>query len=1029
MSRSASQPCLVGRRPAVWLHSWRIGLAALAALALPTGCDNVACVFGPGNCTGSGGGPTPGIGSSPATIPANGEWISNSAPKVTTFFPTGTTVTTTSPIVMIFSESLAPANLASAFEMSVGVVNPIPLNNVALVGDARVVVAMPATPLVAGTIYTVYFRTSAVVVDRVGRPVVQAADRIIGTFTTADSNPTTPAVLTTWPPTGSVDQSTTTEAVIVFDRAMEAASVNASTFVVTVGGVPPGTTSLPTPVSGSLGLPPDTRVFRYRSTDGVGNPVSLGLSKLVKFDLSPVGHPIRDTDMVNLPHTEITFTTAPFSAPTAARITSIPTDAIGIDEISGPADLAIQVDLSGSQTGDILGLYMFGTSQAATPNPPLVALFREAGIVLSPPSNSFTMFAGEINLLQSSSPFKAYFADGKVTFAFQVRRGLTLSPMRLLDIDTTVAGPQSPVLDTVPPQLLGLGPSGSVTGSFTTDLRQVALTGRSSEVLRGALVSTPLGDNEATRGDPPPVASTGAGGLFVAAPVVGLGLVPRASLPLNYTITVYDKALNASSSATGLFQQLGASGPGTALPGGNVEVDVFDAATLAPIVGAEVSTYQNDAGVVDPVDAMPTDRNGHASLAAAPSTGMTTIVTVIAPGFDLFTFDGVPTARLGVPLSQTSAIPGRAAQVAGTLTTPSSTIEGASKFVADSRVPEIGGQLLPVTGCTQDPFGTSFTCSFGPSAIQAQKLGAQAALAVIIPASPLQFSPATFLKAYQPLLPIVPAAPGSTASSLIALTTLLDDPSQDPSELPVDGAPATVLSLVNYPTLSPTRPDPRIGMEAKTPGIPGSLTVGQGVAYPEMPPSLTWAVRAAYPGAVEPIDDPPAYTLGRLAQQGMVEAPLMLRAEVSDPDGNIGGVRHRLPFNAAVLVPIAAAQLATPAVVINPSLLADDLTFTDVIPDAAGEPGIYRVTLTDVDGLSWTIYCPDPPDSAGPDVTVHLPYAGPGNVIPLAPGPVECQISAFAWPGFDIAQFLWTDIDREHDLYSYSAPTTIPMLP
>jgi hypothetical protein len=578
----------------------RATIAALLALVIPTGCDNVACVFGPGNCSGGSGGSTPGIGSNPATLPINGEWIGPAAPKVTSMLPTGTSVARTSPIMVIFSETIVADHLDAAFELQLAGAPPFQVGNVALAGDGRIALILPQTDLTPSTEYTLFFRTGALVVDRVGRAVVLPSDRMIGKFTTAATDPTAPAVLGSWPPTGSADQSATTEAVIVFDRPMSSASFDPTSFVVTVGAPPPPFNPLPVPVQASV-TGADTRAFVWRSIDSQGNAVSLGLSQTVQFDLSPVGHPIRDAANENLPHTTLTFSTASFSAPLAASITSIPSDAIGIGEISGPADLAIKVDLAGAQSGDFLTFYIFGTSQGTATNPPLAALFREVQMTLGSPPSSFTLTAGEIDLLQSSSPFKARFADGELTFAFQIRRDLVQSPLQLLDVDPVTKGAQSPVLDTVAPQLQGLGPAGTVVASFSSDLRDVTLVGRASESLRGALVSTtsPDADNTTAMGEIPPVTGSGAGGLFVAAPVK-LGLVDPASLPLHYSITVYDKALNASGTATGLFQQLGASGPGTPLPDVSVDVSVFDAATLAPIQGAQVLTYSIDAGFVDP---------------------------------------------------------------------------------------------------------------------------------------------------------------------------------------------------------------------------------------------------------------------------------------------------------------------------------------------------------------------------------------------------------------------------------------------
>jgi hypothetical protein len=992
----------------------RAALGALAATFGAASCDNVACVFGPGNCSGSHGG-TSGVGSNPATVPADGAFIASTPPHVDNLFPTGTTVGKNSPIVFVFNQSVSPTGLSSAFAVEVASGTQTPLANVALVADNRVLVALPLLPLTASTEYTVVFRQGATIVDLVGRALIVPSNGTVGTFTTGATDPATPRVVMSWPMNAAANQSSTPDSVVVFDRAMNSATVTAASFVVTVNGSPPPFNPLPTPVT-PIGGGPDTRAFRYKSVDAHGVAQSFGPSAPVTFNLSPTGNSIQDTTGQSLAPTAISFTTAPFTAPTGANITSMPTDAIGIHSISGPADLAIAVDLTGAASGDFLDLYMFGKAQGVPTNPPTAALFRE--VALAPPFTSFTMTAAEIDLVQTASPLKARFIDGTVAFAFLVRRGSTLSPVELLDVDAMTDGVQSPTLDTVPPMLLGLGASGMTLGTFVSDVRDLTMVGHASEALGGAVVSTALGDNLTTPGGVPALTGQDASGLFAAAPV-HVGIVDPASLPLAYTITIYDKALNPATPVIGAFTQIGASGPGTALPGGNVTVSVYDATTLAPLAGANVFTHEDDAGTVDPIASGTTDATGAVTLSGATAPGAETIVTVVKPGYDIFTFDGVPTSRLDVPLTPTVLA---SASASGEVTTTSSTVELATKDCADSRSPELVDSLFPVGNCSADPTGAFFTCSFGPIPIAPARIGAAAALAVVVPTNPFQYSPATFLKAYQPSLPIPPAAPGGISGATIAFTSALDDPTLDPSELPVDVAPAPMFSTANYPLF--TSGTPRVRLEAKTPGIPGALTTGQGVAYDDaalMLPPNTWLVHAAYAGAVETIDAPPAHTLGRLVKQGTVEVPLMLRVEITDSASNIGGVRSALPLSASTLAPPASAVLANPAVTLNPGFLSLDLSFSDVLPDAIGEPGLYRVTLTDVNGLHWTIFRPDAPDSAGPDAIAHLPFVSPTATLPLAPGPLGCQVSAFAWPTFDPAHFLWTDVAREHDLYSHAA--------
>jgi hypothetical protein len=67
------------------------------------------------------------------------------------------------------------------------------------------------------------------------------------------------------------------------------------------------------------------------------------------------------------------------------------------------------------------------------------------------------------------------------------------------------------------------------------------------------------------------VAGSHASGLFVAA-AVPLGLLTDADLPVSYSLTVYDVALNASNIASGDFTQLGQAASGLPAPFADVTV-------------------------------------------------------------------------------------------------------------------------------------------------------------------------------------------------------------------------------------------------------------------------------------------------------------------------------------------------------------------------------------------------------------------------------------------------------------------------
>jgi hypothetical protein len=123
-------------------------LLAIAALLLP-GCDNPACVFGPGNCSGGGG---IGLGENPATLPVDGTWIEVASPTITAVFPGSSAAADVhAPIVIFFSESMAPRNvgttppsgLGSVFQLQSQLGAMVPLPGAFLVGDGRVLVLFP----------------------------------------------------------------------------------------------------------------------------------------------------------------------------------------------------------------------------------------------------------------------------------------------------------------------------------------------------------------------------------------------------------------------------------------------------------------------------------------------------------------------------------------------------------------------------------------------------------------------------------------------------------------------------------------------------------------------------------------------------------------------------------------------------------------------------------------------------------------------------------------------------------------------
>ena len=191
-----------------------------------------------------------------------------------------------------------------------------------------------------------------------------------------------------------------------------------------------------------------------------------------------------------------------------------------------------------------------------------------------------------------------------------------------------------------------------------------------------------------------------------------------------------------------------------------------------------------------------------------------------------------------------------------------------------------------------------------------------------------------------------------------------------------------------------------------------------GLAYAN--PPNRWQVRSAAPGSVS--------AAGSLGADGVVDDDLLLRLELRDLTQNVAGRRPRqtvleaLPPNPE-LVPPAVPVLISPPPGGPTGGTEFTLVFPDTIVDAVAQPGLYRVDLEDTAGRAWTLWRPD---KAGlTNVQVRVPDPADAGGTGLATGNLSVRISAFAWPTLDITRFLWSDVEREHDLFARAAPVTL----
>jgi hypothetical protein len=1010
-ARRLSAPTSDRRALRLGAHGARwLGLALALSLA---SCDNPTCAFTSTGCFGS---QTPGALGGVSSLPTEGGLVLPGLPQLVSATPNGQLANSETPIILTFSESLAPQDVANAFSLTSTTdfgEQPVPFSATGFAGG-QVIVLLPATPLPFAQDVRLNYVGAPELVDLTGQSLELNPGALVASFSVASVDTVAPQLVATYPPDNATGLAPNSSYLAFFDRPMDASTFGDDSWVVQVEGVDP--TFDPEPVALEVQAGPfpvqDTRVWRWTSTDGNGDTTSLGLNVEVSLTLSPSTDPLTDTAGEPLETAEFSFRTASFGAPFDARITSTPDDAIGISGLTPGEDddLTLAVGLEGAQAGDILDIYIYGSDPGDETS--LVSVLRQRELTATDDLLDLELGLDDLELTTSTDPLTAIFADGDVTFAFGLRRGSDVSVLHLLDI-AIEDGLQSPVLDTLAPTLIDLAAPGGGGDLFASDLRDLVVKGFASEGLRSVEVSTALGDN----GDLPPVVGSAADGTFIAAPVP-LGVLEPGQQDLAYTVTLYDRALNpAEFQIVGSFRQYGAAAGGALVADGTVEIEVYDATTLAPIQNATVLSH-GDPGddTTYPLLGVPalTDEFGVATV-PTHDTGagqVGTLVTVVADGYDLFTFHGATAGRLSIPLTFTSEGPGFSA---GTVTSDSTLaqliVPAGGLELADTRRPFGVLPTFNAQACSSNPLiGLPLACPFGPEILRVGRFGAQTLIAGSFSQLEENFSPTELLRAIEFQVPVLPVQEGETLFDDVSITSLVSEPDFPAEDLPVAlGVLAADLGLATGIDATALVDDgaflgaPEVWMDARLPGLDAPALIGLGLAYVDDVNPEVFTVRTAYGGTF------PEY----LADFGSPEALVSVAFEVTDTDGDRSRVRVRLDQLSAfantlfappvpdVLAPAPAANLGGPefSVTLDNSLL--DGVF------ASGDNGVYRVTVRDANGRAWVVLRTDQPDVQA-QVNLHLPdLAGETG---LASGALSIDAEALAWDGFDATSFSFSDL-------------------
>ncbi|WP_145196829.1 hypothetical protein [Planctomycetes bacterium Poly30] len=991
------------------------------------GCDSPVCVFADGCTSGPGGGGDDGgdpnsLGGRSAVFPGEGSIMRSGAPELLAVAPGSATANQAhpeTPIFLEFSESLNPASLfdlqnqTSAFRVvDFTFQQDYPMAPPQLVGDGRVVVLLPLVSYREGGSYQVFFSADQRIADLNGQLIVDPSDQLlVEIFVDSSSVMDEPRLIYSYPPDGSFNNPDTSEIVIGFDRQMDDSTIDTNSFDVKVGGVTPAFNPQPMALTTFNGttLVPVTQVYTWTPQQS-GQVRPYGIDSDVVVRLSDTPNEIVSQDGDTLTPYETAFRTADFSLPDAVMKAagSRPANGFGRADVFGSAPIVDVMLSAAAPAGTEADFFLFGRS-------PLDSTFVKSIVRTVPIPNGATTFSATSDQLQLFDALgDVQFADGTAQVAVQLRNGGARSSARRFDADPATSAIDAPIFDTTAPVFLGLGGSGAVTSELVGEVRDFAAFGRASEPIAYAFVDAGAdGTNGGSLSDPPRIAFSTPSpeadeALFIAAPVA-VGAVDPLGPGVSYEVTIYDEAYNAATlTAVGVFTQRGVVGPGGAPTGSTVDVRVFDALTLEPLDGALVLSHQESGGATSFV-ASATTVGGAASVAGAG--GGSTVITVDASGYDLFTFHGVPRDSVDIMLQPTMAM---SAEISGTVSALiTAQLQTTDNVLQDTRALS-PSRLSGLSGCGTINGSTGAECDFGPVLIRPGRLGGISSIGTrdsLTQADILTQGAPGFLLNFALAAPFAPVpAGGSTLGAVLDAGASLGFP---PSSTAATLLSATSLSLGGVPGFGALAEDPKVTVEAAGTGLAGPLLVGAGLSFPQG--GSNYAVFSAVPGVAAPG--------GSLETSGSIEPDVFVKLRSVDMSGNEVVARPRASSVGAVTAPMGVPTLLLPAPGGMSGGAAYNVVVQDTLLDAVGLAfGLYRVHLTDSTGRTWTLVGLDT-DDAGGDILMSLPDIAAQGGTPLMGGQITAEVEAFG-ADLDRGEFLWTDLERSHELFSRAAAVT-----
>ncbi|MEL6430354.1 MAG: hypothetical protein AAFR54_14320, partial [Planctomycetota bacterium] len=509
-------------------------------------------------------------------------------------------------------------------------------------------------------------------------------------------------------------------------------------------------------------------------------------------------------------------------------------------------------------------------------------------------------------------------------------------------------------------------------------------------------------NNGGSAADPPPVAFSGLDGesgefFFVTTPVP-TGTVDPGSLGRRYELFLFDRAGNGTAAGiTGAFFHVGIVGPGSAPTGAPIDVRVLDSRTYAPVSGATVFSHQEVGGAVTFVASATSGADGRATVAGA-ATG-STIVTVDAPGRDLFSFHGVSRDALDALVESTGTDPIDAA-ISGTVRSSLTlgNFVGLNNVVADSRFTR--ERRVDTVGTFTPTQAADLRATYGPSTLRSGRLGSISFIATDDTLPLPAFLAAGYLRGFALRSPLAPVGRGGEDMGVrieageFLLLAPMDEQAID--------VPAHALDVTGVPGFGTATGDPLATVEARAAGHLGPIVFGRGLPFSVA--ADQWAVLGGYSGLAGPA--------GRLGQSGAVDPDVHLHVSLLDGDGNEIAARPRVGSSGNVLAPIGVPTVLAPAAggSAGPGF---NVVVADRVSDASGLEGVTRVQLADSAGRRWTAWRFDTSDAAG-DLVVSFPDIGSAG---LESGVVRVEAETWAGP-FDRGEFFYSSVERSYEAYA-----------